>query len=353
MLNRPMSRLATVAATAGTVCVLGAAAAGAAAVPASSWSGPRGPVPHAHSNATPALTQIFLTGTGRSGTLVAWKGQVNDDVFYITKISGHWSAAHAIPGARTSAGPSVGFYPDPTGHAAVLAVWKQLGGRRIVYSQGQTHSNGTITWTAPVAISHSKFSTTGTAPAVFFPGNAPHARVVVAWRGPFNHVRYSVGTPSGRHFRWSSSHWLSSASNTRTSAAPALAEVQTGKATGKLYVFWKGYKSTQVRYATTSDPLSISKSGLKWSAAAVVPGAATGAGPTASALGSHLAGPLGLAYKAPHSLGVRFQTLAGSVWSPSSVVPQATTAVGPALLRGTLATTSPNASGRIFLHIFS
>jgi hypothetical protein len=351
MLNRPISRLATVVAAAGTVCALGAATA-AAAAPSSarSWSGPKGPVPHAFSNATPGLTRIFLTGTGTNGTLVTWKGKFDDRIHYEMRIGGRWSAAQTIPGAATSAGPSVAFYPDPTGHDAVLAVWKKLGSTRILYAQGQAHSSGTISWAAPATLPGSLTSTT-TAPAVLFPANAPHDRVIVAWKGPFDHVRYSVGTPAGRGFTWTPSDWLSAALITRTGAAPALAEVQTGTAQGTLYVFWKGYRSYQVRYATTSDPLNLSRSHLTWSTTTVVPRAATGAGPAVSALGAHGAGPLLLADKAPRSLQVRYQTL-HTVWSARRTVPGASTAVGPALLGGQLATTASDISGSIFFRYF-
>jgi hypothetical protein len=335
MLNRPISRLATVVAAAGTVCALGAATA-AAAAPSSarSWSGPKGPVPHAFSN----------------GTLVTWKGKFDDRIHYEMRIGGRWSAAQTIPGAATSAGPSVAFYPDPTGHDAVLAVWKKLGSTRILYAQGQAHSSGTISWAAPATLPGSLTSTT-TAPAVLFPANAPHDRVIVAWKGPFDHVRYSVGTPAGRGFTWTPSDWLSAALITRTGAAPALAEVQTGTAQGTLYVFWKGYRSYQVRYATTSDPLNLSRSHLTWSTTTVVPRAATGAGPAVSALGAHGAGPLLLADKAPRSLQVRYQTL-HTVWSARRTVPGASTAVGPALLGGQLATTASDISGSIFFRYF-
>ena len=351
MLNRPISRLATVVAAAGTVCALGAATA-AAAAPSSarSWSGPKGPVPHAFSNATPGLTRIFLTGTGTNGTLVTWKGKFDDRIHYEMRIGGRWSAAQTIPGAAASAGPSVAFYPDPTGHDAVLAVWKKLGSTRILYAQGQAHSSGTISWAAPATLPGSLTSTT-TAPAVLFPANAPHDRVIVAWKGPFDHVRYSVGTPAGRGFTWTPSDWLSAALITRTGAAPTLAEVQTGTAQGTLYVFWKGYRSYQVRYATTSDPLNLSRSHLTWSTTTVVPRAATGAGPAVSALGAHGAGPLLLADKAPRSLQVRYQTL-HTVWSARRTVPGASTAVGPALLGGQLATTASDISGSIFFRYF-
>jgi hypothetical protein len=356
MLNRSMSRLATAVAVAGTVCALGAASAAAAATPGSSWSGRTGPVPHAFTNATPAMTSVSFAG--HAATLVAWKGQRGAHVFYETTssphLSGGWSALASIPGAHSNAGPSVGSYVDPLGHEAVLAVWKGLGNHKIFYSQGETRGNGTISWGAPATLTKSKFTSTTTAPAVFFPANAPHDRVIVAWKGPFDHVRYSVGTPAGRGFTWSSSNWLSAAANTRTSAAPALAEVQTGTAKGTLQVFWKGLHSDQIRFATTGDPLNLTTSGgLTWSAAATVPHAATTAGPAVSSLGLHGFGPLLLTYKGPAGLHVRYQTRTSTGWSAGKEVPGALTAVGPAQLRGVLATTSADASGSIFFHIFS
>lgn len=356
MLNRSMSRLATAVAAAGTVCALGAASA-AAAAPAS-WSGRTGPVPHAFTNATPAMTSVSFPGHAAIDTLVAWKGQRGAHVFYeythSPTLNGGWSRLASIPGARSSAGPSVGSYVDPLGREAVVAVWKGLGNSKIFYAQGETHANGTISWTAPATLPLSRSDSTNKAPAVFFPANAAHDRVIVAWKGPFDHVRIAVGNPVRRHFSFARSNPVSTTDITRTSAAPALAEVQTGTAKGTLQVFWKGRRSSQVRYATASDPLKISTTGaLNWSAAAVVPGAQTTAGPAASALSHHGFGPLLVTYKAPAALQVRFQTLAGGVWSAPANVPGALTAVGPAQLRGVLATTSADASGSIFFHIFS
>jgi hypothetical protein len=356
MLNRSMSRLATAVAVAGTVCALGAASA-AAATPSSGWSGRTGPVPHAFTNATPAMTSVSFPGHPAADILVAWKGQRGAHVFYSytssPNLSGGWSAKASVPGAHSSAGPSVGTYVDPLGRTAVVAVWKGLGNRKIFYAQGETRGDGTIAWTARATLPTSKLDTTTTAPAIFFPANAPHDRVIVAWKGPLDHVRYSVGTPSGRGFTWTPSNWLSAAANTRTSSAPALAEVQTGTAHGTLYVFWKGLHSHHIRFATTSDPLNLSAGRLTWSAARTVRHAATTAGPAASSLRLHGFGPLLLTYKGPTGLHVRYQTRTVFGWSAWKIVPGALTAVGPAQLRGVLATSSPDARGSIFFHIFS
>jgi hypothetical protein len=354
MLNRSMTRLATAVAAAGTVCALGAASA-AAATPSSGWSGRTGPVPHAFTNATPAMTSVTFPGHAAVDTLVAWKGQHGTHVFYeytsSPTLSGGWSSLASIPGAETGAGPSVGTYVDPHGRTAVVAVWTGLGNSKIFYAQGETRGDGTISWTHPARLPHSRFTTTGTAPAIFFPANTVRDVAIVAWKGPFHWVRYSIGTPRGRGFTWSVSARISSARANRTSSAPAIAEIQTGTAHGILYVFWKGYRSRQVRYVTTPDPLTLGP-GLSWSAAAVVPGAASTAGPAASSLGGHGGGPLQVAYKGRTGLDVRFQTLTAGVWSTPAAVPGALTAVGPALHRGILATASPDSSGSIFFHIF-
>jgi len=355
MLIRSMSRLATAVAVAGTVCALGAASA-AAAPPG--WSGRTGPVPHAFTNATTAMTSVTFPGHVAVNTLVAWKGQRGAHVFYeytaSPTLNRGWSSLAFIPGASSSAGPSVGSYVDPRGREAVVAVWKGLGNNRIFYAQGETHSDGTISWTAPVALPHSRTNHTDKAPAVFFPANAGHDRVIISWKGRFHHVRIVVGNPVGRHFRFLHSNPVTTTPITQTSSAPALAEVQTGTAMGRLFVFWKGRRSTEVRYATAPDPLKISSTGaLTWTPTAIVPGAETTAGPAASALKAHGFGPLMLTYKAPASLQVRFQTLTSGVWSVPAKVPGALTAVGPAQLRGVLATTSANSSGNIFFHIFS
>jgi hypothetical protein len=355
MLNRSMSRLATAVAVAGTVCALGAASA-AAATPG--WSGRTGPVPHAFSNATPAMTSVTFPGHAAVNTLVAWKGQRGAHVFYeytaSPTLSGGWSKLAFIPGARSGAGPSVASYIDPLGREAVLAVWKGLGNGKIFYAQGETHGDGTISWTAPVNLPHTRANSTDKAPAVLFPANAARDRVIISWRGPFHHVRIAIGNPVGRHFRFFPSHPVAPTPITQTGAAPALAEVQTGTAKGRLYVFWRGRHSTEIRYATASDPLKVGSTGaLDWSAPAVVPGAQTGTNPAASALSHHGFGPLMLTYKAPASLQVRFQLLAGGVWSAPANVPGALTGFGPAQLRGVLATTSADSSGNIFFHIFS
>ena len=361
MLRHPMPRLLSAAAVTGAACALSAAvltaglaapalAAAAAPRPASLWSGPEGPLPRAFTNAAAALAPVSFPGSAGRGLLAAWKGQFSGRVFYETRLSaaGHWSARASIPLARTNRAPSVASYTDPDGRPAEVAVWKARGNRRIWYSQGETAANGTISWTVPQSLPRSATDRTRSAPAVFFPFDTYVA--VVAWRGRLHHVRYATGTPGqpARGFRWSGSHRIL---GSRARTAPAIAEVQGGTGHGTLYVLWRGQRTHRIRFATTPDPLTVA-SGLTWTAPAAVPGAVTGAAPAASSLGAHGGGPLLVAYKAPHSVRVRYQLGTPGGWSLPHWVPRARTAVAPGLLGGVLATTSPSASGNIFFHVF-
>jgi hypothetical protein len=227
-------------------------------------------------------------------------------------------------------------------------VWKGRGNRHIWYSQGETRRDGRVAWTLPRSLPRTARDTTGSAPAIFFPYDRYVA--VVAWKGPLHHVRYAVGIPGrpARGFRWSASHRIPGAV---TRSAPAIAEVQAGPAKGSVYVLWRGQHTDRIRYATAPDPLTTAH-GLSWTAPASLSGAVTGAAPAASSLGAHGRGPLLVAYKAPHSVHVRYQLGTAAGWTAPGRVPRARTAVAPALLAGVLASTSPSASGSIFFHVY-
>jgi hypothetical protein len=347
-----VSAVALAAAATPALAVKAAPARAAAAAPAGSWSGPLGPVPRAFTDAAPALAPVSVPGAGTRGLLVAWRGRASGRVFYEDRTSlaaGRWSRRQAVPLARTSRAPSVASYTRPGGRRAEVVVWKGRGGRRIRYSEGHARRNGTVAWSLPRSLPRSARDTTSSAPAIFFPGDSHVA--VVAWQGPLHHVRYAIGTPRRRvrGFRWSASHRIPGIALTGT--GPAIAEVQSGTATGTLYVFWKGWRTHRIGYSATPDPLSAAH-GLTWTAPVALPGALAGTAPAVSALGAGGSSPLLVAYRAPHSLRVRFQVQAASGWSLPGRVPGARTAVAPALLHGILATTSPRLSRNIFLRIF-
>jgi hypothetical protein len=350
MLKRP-TRLVAAVAAAGTICALGAATAASASA-TGPWSGRIGPVPGAFTNAAPSLASVTFGASSTFNTVVAWRGQTGGKILYKASpalgVKGDWTKLASIPGANTSSAPSIAAYRDPNGREAVLAVWRATKGNTIDYAQGETVAGGTITWTAVSALPVNALNVTDAAPAVFFPAHRYAA--LVAFRGPHEHIRFITGIPSKRGFKWSAS----SVVNTTAVAAtgPAIAEVQTSTAAGSVYVFWKDTKSTNISYSTTPDPLTIA-TGLKWTTPVILAGSDTSDAPAASSVGPHGAGPLLLAYKAPHNTSILYRTLSGGTWSAAAVVPSASTTVSPALLGTKLANASPGTAGNIFFHIYS
>ncbi|MGO8959330.1 MAG: hypothetical protein ACLQFR_18470 [Streptosporangiaceae bacterium] len=363
MLHRSKSRLFAAAAAAGTVCALTAAGAASAAPATPPWSA-AGSVPGAYTNATPGLSAIYRTGQGVRGTFVTWKGQNNNLVMYKFKIGPKWSPTGAVPGAKTTTSPAAAFYIDPHSVDAVVVVWKQLNGTDIYYSQGELNTTGGIKWTSrqTIQVGTDTHAVSYSAPSVLFPINSTHGRVLVAWRGPANHVRYELGAPSGRHFKFDPSHWIGGTSATLTDAAPSLAEISGTGPTSKLstvYVFWKAPGVTGgISYATTPDNVGTGLAGGKaipWTLQGSVPGALTTAGPAAASDNVHNTGPLLLAYKGPGGFSIRYQVLTAGVWSPFGLVngPLASTALGPALLNGGLLANVATSSARIYLHSYN
>ena len=362
MFRRPMTRLAIAAAAAGTICALGAGAASAA--PHATWSGGR-TVPGAITNDSPAASLITFPVAHGQGQIVGWRARgATGRILYRYKVpglhGGHWSAIGRVPGTTSSA-PAFASYMDPLSHNAVLAVWTGPADHHIWFSQGETRANGTISWTPEAQLPNTVADTNTTnGPAVLF---ANHSyRVIIAWRGPANHVRFTIGKPLHRTFVFSNSavvtgptvtpncHNLGSGPAPCTGNTPAVAETNTNATTGTIYFFWRQYGTRVVAYGTASDAGGITGAPVS---VATVPGAATSAGPAASDLGIDGFKPLMLAYKAPFSTAVHFQTFNGVTWSAAAAVPRTHTAVAPALLLNELATTTPVADGNIVLHHFT
>ncbi len=373
MLNRPKSMLAAAAVAAGTVCAVAAAGTAMAATPP--WSANNPAIPNAFTNTTPGLAQIALTNQNINGLFVTWKGQYDNRVHYKFEIAGKWSKSLTIPGAFTNTSPAASFYTDLKGKDSELVVWKSLsksGFSAIDYSQGVTASNGTISWTKPTVLPGGLYSETSASPSVLFPLNAVHPRVIVAYRGPYGHVRYEIGTEAGtngRSFTWGTktdkSNWIGAGTKTdptTTSAAPALTEIVSGGA-GTVYVFWKGDSTTApIDYATTPDNPGTGLEGdasIPWTLQGSVPSgkfvAESTAGPAVSSASVHGGGPLLLAYKGPDGFAIRYQTLTAGVWSAVGYVSgdNNTTADAPALVNGTLANVARSTSGRIYLHSYT
>jgi len=362
MLRRPLTRLASAAVLAGTVCALGVTAAFAA--PSATWRGPSNPVPGALTNDSPALSTVSFPNPIGQGLAVAWRGRgIAGHIFYKyrTVATRRWSRLGKLPGAMTGSAPALGSYTDPLGRHALLLAWTGNLDRHIWYAQGETKQDGTIGWTSPVSLPSSiKFSKSFAGPAVFFPDH--NNVVVIAWRGPANHVRYTVGVPFGRGFRWQQSARIPGTPPSPTSAhctiapctdaTPAVTEQTTSTSSGQVFVFWKQLGTRDLFYSTTTDGSSTDWSHLAWTAPVQVPGAVTLTGPAASVPTLNAVGPLLLVYKAAFSTHVRFQTLTGTTWSGFANIPITRTAVSPALLRNVLATTTPATIGNIVFNVY-
>jgi hypothetical protein len=357
MFRRPMRRLAVAAAAAGTICALGATAASAA--PHATWSGGR-TVPGAITNDSPTVSSISFPVAHGQGQIVGWRGRGSTGrILYKYKVpglhKGHWSATGRVPGTTSSA-PAFGSYRDPLGRSAVLAVWTGPADHHIWFSQGETRTNGTISWTKQTQLPSSVADTNTTnGPAVLFPSHT--YRVIISWRGPANHIRFTIGTPLRRTLKFSDSKVVTGPNVTTTCKTapctgntPALAEVSTNAKSGTVYFFWRQLSTRVVAYATTADTAATLASPAF---VGTVLGAATSEGPAASDTGINGFGPLLLTYKAPFSTAVHYQTLTGTVWSGPATVPHTHTAVAPALLFNELATTTPTTDGNIVLHHFT
>lgn len=131
-----------------------------------------------------------------------------------------------------------------------------------------------------------------------------------------------------------------------------MTEQTTGTSSGLVYVFWKQLGTHHIFYSTTTDDQATDWSHLTWTGPTQVPGTTTLTAPAASVPTLNGIGPLLLAYKAPFSTHVRFQTLTGTTWSAFANVPGARTAVPPALLRHILGITTPGTIGNIVLFVY-
>lgn len=365
MFSRSMTKLAIAAAAAGTICTLGAGAAFAAPHTAG-WSGPKGPVPGAITNNTPTISSLtFPGGHIGAGVIVGWRARGNSgDIFYKYRAAGlhkgNWSKKFQLAGADASSAPVFRPYVDPIGRNAILAVWTGHLDHHIWYDQGDTRPDGTIDWNgAKVLPASVQFTNTTAGPTVLFTNHV--YRVILSWRGPANHVRFTVGVPAGRDFNWSTSSIVPGPAGPApcksapcTANAPALAEQQVNATTGTIYFFWRQLGTTDIFYSTTADT-AANLLKPSFTAPVQVPGtqAVTNQSPAASDSTLSGFGPLLLAYKAPGGTLIRFQTLTGSTWSTPAPVPTTHTTVGPSLFINILGTTTPGADGNIIWHTYS
>jgi hypothetical protein len=366
-MRHPKSRLVAAAAVTGTVCALAAAGAASASTV---WSKSAPAIPHSYTNATPGLATFFQNSV--HGTFVVWKGQLSSDVYYRYKVNGKWSPVRAIPGAHTNSSPSAAYYVNAQSKASEFVAWKALKSNTIYYATGLIGSgrNSALSWTSgrSIALKTDKLAYSDTGPSVLFPLNSPNGRVIISWRGPGHHVRYELGTESGKNkrlFNFDKSNWISGNTatvNTQTSGAPSLAEQIAPNGNGLVYVFWKADGAGKaISYASTPDLAGTGLTGSKsvhWTLLGGVPGAVSTSGPAASdQVPTHAAyAPLMVAYKGPTGDFIRYQilTISGGVtsWTKYAFVTgkDNKTAIGPALLGNLLVNDSPTSNGLMYQH---
>jgi hypothetical protein len=368
----PKSRLITAAAVAGTACALAAAGTASAGT---SWS-KAATIPASYTNATPGLAQFYQNNV--PGTFFIWKGQRSNDVYYRYKINGKWSPVRAVPGAHTNSSPAAAFYTNAQSQPSEFIAWKALHSTTIWYATGLIRSgkNSALNWTKShsIAVKGDKLAFSDTGPSVLFPANSPNGRVIVAWRGPGHHVRYELGSESGKYdrlFNFDKSNWIgtnTTLDKTTTSGAPSLAEQIGPGNNGIVYVFWKADGNGKtISVSRTPDyagtGLAANKYGqLTWTPPVFVPGADSTSGPSASDLSAHGNGGLMVVYKGPSGDFIRYQILPEPTtatptpsWTSYAFVTgkDNTTAIGPAVLNGLVANVSPTASGLMYLHNYT
>jgi hypothetical protein len=365
--------LVAAAAVTGTVCALGAAGAASAGTV---WSKTAPRIPGSYTNASPGLAS-FEQNNVFGGTFVVWKGQLSNDVYYRYKVDGKWSAVRAVPNAHTNSSPAAAFYTNAQSQPSELIAWKALHSTTIWYTTaliGSTPGGALTGWTSPrsIAVKGDKLAYSDTGPSILFPINSPGARVIITWRGPGHHVRYELGSESGKNdrlFTFDASNWISGGTTTKsttTSGTPSLAEQVGANGNGTVYVFWKadgnGKGISYARIPDNKGGLDVNSKGqVTWKLLGGVPGADSTSAPVASNLDPVQAtGQVMLAYKGPGGDFIRYQLLTLSStgttsWSSVAFVsgPDNTTAIGPGLLGNTLVNVSPTSSGDMYVHTYT
>jgi hypothetical protein len=309
------------------------------------WSSEMGPVPHALTNTAPALTVASITGQ----TLLFWtgpsQGKNGFEISYQTAISlakNRWSApdlvndGKAVTRSRLSAAPF-----GTTASRQVIVVWKDANSAQILYSVGQAGKGNALSWSP---ISPIPGATTSAGPSVYRPHNSDV--ILVTWKAVKGHAVDDIvgfGTPAGG-LRWGQVGVIPRAATTGT---PAIGEVSTATGRGLVYVFWTGLGTAgPVDFTTTPDPVSGSP---KWTVPRALPASVkSGAAPSAQALGKSASYPLLVVFRALRGSALRYVTLAksGRVAGPFGV-PHLRSLNGTAISPGVLAAEAPD-PGEIF-----
>ena len=304
------------------------------------WSLPPQQVPKSSTTLSPALTVLGF-GAGKSETVLFYAGpaaaktgfQISDQVAESVSHD-KWRppalvAGGALTDERPSAAPFDGGMPGQS-----IVTWTGAADQKVWYAIGIVGKTGKLSWPHPAASIPGARTSAG--PTVFAPLD-PDV-VFVTWPVLGSHrVDYVIGRISGSSVAWGQIKQIPAA---QAASAAAVAEVVTGSAAARIYVFWRN-PAGRIAGAWTSDPL---KSHQTWTI--VHSAITTSAAPAATAIGATGGYPVLVAYRSAKSGTLSYAELnaSGSLTHQSGwTVPALHSGTGPALIPGILAATDPGA----------
>jgi hypothetical protein len=327
------------------------------------WTKRRGPVPGVAANGAPALTEVMFPGK-TTRTVLLWTGPAagsGDRISYKSARSlrrDSWSASGLVDDGKavTDRRASAARYGG-TSASQVIVAWKTPGSAgRILYSVGSATKADTLSW-GPGLVIPGAVSSAG--PSVY--GLRHSAQIFVTWKAATGHaIDYVLGAASAKAgvVTWGKIGVIPGAA---TIGTPAVAEASTAEAStakastakastgkgGRLYVLWQGLgRRGPLDVAWTADPVAARP---VWTSPVAFPSAVmTSNVPAGQATGTGGSYPLLVVYRAWRGSGLLQVTLAasGKVTRPQKV-PALRSRYGPALFAGTLAATAPD-PGEVF-----
>jgi hypothetical protein len=235
----------------------------------------------------------------------------------------------ATTGARPAAAPI-----GRPGSGRVIVVWNEAKGKSILYSIGQAGKGTTLTWSAAAAIPG---AATSNGPAVYSALDSD--AIIVVWKNKSSDsIDFITGTPVGSSaVKWGKAGVIPRAA---TTATPAIAEANTGKNAGTIYVLWKTSGLTgHIDFTETADPLHFVP---KWTKPRSLPSTvSTQTTPSAVTIGKSLTLPLLIVFQKAGGSTLDYVTLtaANKVAGPFKV-PHIQSGNGTTIIPGVLAAES-------------
>jgi hypothetical protein len=278
----PAIAIPVVVIAAGTPAVAGGRPATAEASSPVHWSRRAGPVPGVTTSQTPALSAAIFPGK-QERTLLFWDGTRLTGGAYVldyassASVPGNkWSRPESVGKAFAAGPPSAAAYGEPSSGQVIVA-WEDIHGNQIDYVVGTAGSGGLLSF-GPIYFVPG--ATTSSAPVVFRPLHSD--TVLLAWKqAGSTQIRYVAGAPASSPgpVMWRT---IATIPNAATSASPAVADVSTGRNSGRLYVVWKGTAADARIYRSWIPDRLPAKP--HWSKRAAFPATKTRVSPAAIAI---------------------------------------------------------------------